>query len=100
MLKYGFFCSISILGQSQSEEREKSAIMKFAVFYSDVKSYFAAHAEEYKRFRECDTVRQKLAFLVRNGMVRIVLQSSRLISVSVNLLRVSVDPNVLGNFLS
>lgn len=44
--------------------------MKFADFYSDIKGYFVAHPEEYKRFRKCDTVRKKLAYLVQNGMVR------------------------------
>ena len=44
--------------------------MKFTDFYSDIRSYFAAHPEELKRFRKCDTVRKKLAFLVQNGMVR------------------------------
>ena len=44
--------------------------MKFADFYSDIKSYFMAHPEELKRFRKCDSVKKKLAFLVQNGMVR------------------------------
>ena len=71
--------SLHQLKSWQSERRRPK--MKFTDFYSDIKSYFAAHPEEFMRFRKCDTVRKKLAYLVQNGMVRkklILLKKSRI----------------------
>ena len=80
--------AVSRSGHNETHDTTSESEMKFTEFCSDIKSYFVAHPEEYRRFRKCDTVRKKLAFLVQNGMVRkklILLKKSKIPAKKVNM---------------